>query len=145
MLPQPKVRTETIKGDLAGGLVAAVVSVSESIPYGLLVFASLGATAAAEGVMAGLYASIFAAFVAAILGGTQNLISGPRASTSVIMAVMVTTLAAAPDLDSHGGVPMAMALAFLGCSWRGPFRLPSGSPNWATSLSSHLTPSLRAS
>src|SRR5690349_3015306 len=103
--PRPRFANESLKGDLAGGFVAAVISVAESIPYGLLVFAPLGVVAGAEGVMAGLYASIFAAFVAAALGGTRGLISGPRASTSVIMATMVATLASAPDLNLHGGVP----------------------------------------
>jgi SulP family sulfate permease len=124
--PLPRLKTETIKGDIAGGLVAAVVSVSESIPYGLLVFASLGAASAAQGVMAGLYASIFAAFIAAVLGGTQNLITGPRASTSVIMATMVATLATAPELDAHGGAPIAMALAFLGVLLAGALQIVFG-------------------
>ncbi len=124
--PQPRIKAESLKGDLAGGLVAAVVSVSESIPYGLLVFASLGVAAAAEGVMAGLYASVFAAFVAAVFGGTQNLISGPRASTSVIMAAMVATLAAAPDLDAHGGASIAMALAFMGVFLAGLLQIGFG-------------------
>jgi SulP family sulfate permease len=124
--PRPRMRPESVKGDLAGGLVAAVVSVSESIPYGLLVFASLGVASAAEGVMAGLYASVFAAFVAAVFGGTQNLISGPRASTSVIMAAMVATLAAAPELEAHGGAAMAMALAFLGVFLAGVLQILFG-------------------
>lgn len=124
--PLPRARAEGLKGDLMGGLVAAVVSVSESIPYGLLVFAALGPAAAAQGVLAGLYASIFAAFVAAVLGRTQNLISGPRASTSVIMAAMVATLAAAPGLDAHGGAAMAMALAFLGVLLAGALQIGFG-------------------
>ena len=43
--PEPRHQTQTVQGDLAGGFVAAVVSVAESIPYGLLVFAPLGAAA----------------------------------------------------------------------------------------------------
>jgi SulP family sulfate permease len=103
----------TVAGDLSGALVAAVVSVSESIPYGLLVFAALGASFGAEGVMAGLYASIFAAVVAAALGGSRIMISGPRASTAVLMATIVATLAQAPGLEDHGGATMAVALTFL--------------------------------
>ncbi|MBL8628766.1 MAG: SLC26A/SulP transporter family protein [Rhodospirillaceae bacterium] len=124
--PRPRLKTDTLKGDLSGGFLAAVISVAESIPYGLLVFAPLGLAAAAEGVMAGLYASIFAAFVAALFGGTQNLISGPRASTSVIMAIMVATLAKAPDLNAHGGVPMAIALSFFGVLLAGALQILFG-------------------
>ncbi|MBL8644298.1 MAG: SulP family inorganic anion transporter, partial [Rhodospirillaceae bacterium] len=123
---RPRVNTETLKGDLTGGFVAAVISVAESIPYGLLVFAPLGAVAAASGVMAGLYASVFAALVAAVFGGTQNMITGPRASTSVIMAAMVASLAAAPGLAEHGGVPMAMALAFFGVLLVGAIQIAFG-------------------
>jgi SulP family sulfate permease len=127
--PRPKFANETLKGDLAGGFVAAVISVAESIPYGLLVFAPLGAAAAAQGVMAGLYASIFAAFVAAVLGGTKGLISGPRASTSVIMATMVASLASAPDLEAHGGVTMAIALSFFGVLCAGALQIAFGAAN----------------
>jgi SulP family sulfate permease len=124
--PRPRFKNDTIKGDLTGGFVAAVISVAESIPYGLLVFAPLGMAAAAQGVMAGLYASIFAAFVAALFGGTQNLISGPRASTSVIMATMTATLAASPNIDAHGGIPMAIALTFFGVFTAGAIQIAFG-------------------
>lgn len=126
--PKPRAVPQTLKGDLSGALLAAVISVSESIPYGMLVFAPLGAAAASLGVLSGLYASIFAALIAALFGGTQNLLSGPRAVTAVIAASMATTLAHAPDLDAHGGVPMAMALVFLGISLAGLLQITFG---WA--------------
>jgi SulP family sulfate permease len=116
----------SLRGDFAGASIAAVISIAESIPYGLMVFGALGATAMAYGPIAGLYASIFGALVAAILGGTPLLISGPRASTSVVMAAMVASVAAAPGLDDHGGVPMAMALVFLGVACAGAIELLFG-------------------
>lgn len=91
-----------------------------------MVFAPLGSTAAGYGPMAGLYASIFAAGVAALLGGTPLLISGPRASTSVIMAAMTASVAAIPDLDAHGGLPTALALVFLAIAAIGLLELVFG-------------------
>ncbi len=116
----------SLRGDFAGASIAAVISIAESIPYGLMVFAALGAAAGAYGSIAGLYASIFGAMVATLLGGTPLLISGPRASTSVVMAAMVAIVAAAPDVSGHGGVATALALVFLGVAAAGLLQLVFG-------------------
>lgn len=115
-----------IRGDFAGALLAAVISVAQSIPFGLLVFAPLGAIAMTYGPLAGLYASIFASLVAAIFGGTPLMVSGPRASTSVVMAAIVAMAAASPGLEDHGGVPMALSLTFLALALAGVVELLFG-------------------
>ncbi len=103
-----------LRGDLMGALVAAVITISESVPLGLMTFAALGTAFAGMGVIAGLYGAVAAGLVAALLGGTPRMISGPRASVAVIMASMVATAAQAPDLDQHGGPATAVALALFG-------------------------------
>ncbi len=111
---RPRADRGHIRGDLAGALVAAVITISESVPLGLMTFAALGAAFAGAGVIAGLYGAVAAGLVASLLGGAPRMISGPRASVAVIMGAMVATAAKAPDLAEHGGPAMAMALAFFG-------------------------------
>ena len=106
--------TATLRGDVTGALVAAVITISESVPLGLMTFAALGTAYAGMGVVAGLYGAVAAGLVAALLGGAPRMISGPRASVAVIMATMVAMVAEAPDLESHGGASMAIALAMFG-------------------------------
>jgi len=103
-----------LRGDVTGALVAAVVTISESVPLGLLAFAAFGASFVGMGVIAGLYGAVAAGLVAALFGGAPRMISGPRASVVVIMATMVSMAAAAPGLDEHGGPMTAVAIAFLG-------------------------------
>lgn len=117
---------DSLRGDLSGASIAAVISIAESIPYGLMVFGALGAAATAYGPIAGLYASIFGAVIAALFGGTPLLITGPRASTSVVMAAMVAIVAAAPDLTAHGGTSTAMALVFAGVALAGFLQIVFG-------------------
>ena len=106
--------TATLRGDVTGALVAAVITISESVPLGLMTFAALGTAFAGMGVVAGLYGAVAAGLVAALLGGAPRMISGPRASVAVIMATMVAMVANAPDLKAHGGASMAIALAMFG-------------------------------
>ncbi len=103
-----------LRGDLAGAFVGAIVTISESVPLGLLAFAALGTGFAGMGVIAGLYGAVAAGLIAALLGGAPRMISGPRASVVVIMATMVSTAAHAPGLDEHGGPATAAAIAIMG-------------------------------
>jgi SulP family sulfate permease len=103
-----------LRGDLAGALVAAVITISESVPLGLVAFAALGTAFAGMGVIAGLYGAVAAGLVAALLGGAPRMISGPRASVAVIMASMIAIVAGAPDIEQHGGATTAIALALFG-------------------------------
>ena len=103
-----------LRGDLAGAMIAAVITISESVPLGLMTFANLGAAFAGMGVIAGLYGAVAAGLVAALLGGAPRMISGPRASVAVVMASMVASIAAAPHLAEHGGPQTAVAIALFG-------------------------------
>ena len=73
---------EAFRGDLFGGLTAAVVSLPMALAFGVV--SGLGA-------LAGLYGAIAVGFFAAVFGGTRSLISGPTGPMSVVMAVIVTS------------------------------------------------------
>lgn len=70
-----------IKGDIFGGLTAAVVALPLALAFGV---------ASGLGAIAGLYGAIAVGFFAAIFGGTKSQISGPTGPMTVVMAVIVT-------------------------------------------------------
>ena len=69
-----------IRGDVLGGVTAAVVSLPVALAFGL---------AAGLGPAAGIYGALAVGFFAAVFGGTKSLISGPTGSMTVAMAVIV--------------------------------------------------------
>lgn len=70
----------TLRGDVLGGVTAAVVGLPVALAFGL---------AAGLGPAAGIYGAIAVGFFAAVFGGTKSLISGPTGSMTVAMAVIV--------------------------------------------------------
>ena len=90
-----------VKGDLFGGITAAVVALPLALAFGV----SSGA-----GAIAGLYGAIIVGFFAALFGGTPSQISGPTGPMTVVMGTVFTTLVAGnPD-----NIPVAFTVVFLG-------------------------------
>ena len=75
------------RGDLTGGLTAAVVALPLALAFGN---AALGF----GGAIYGLYGAIINGFLAAMFGGTPAQVSGPTGPMSVTVAGVVSTLAA---------------------------------------------------
>ena len=93
----------TFRGDIFGGVTAAVVGLPVAIAFGI---------ASGLGALAGLYGAIAVGFFAAVFGGTRSQISGPTGPMSVAMAVIVT--ANADDLSkAFTIVVMAGAIQIL--------------------------------
>jgi len=78
-----------LRGDLTGGLVAAVVSIPMSIGFGLLAFAPFGEQFLSIGILAGLYGAIFLGLVALVLGARTVTIYAPRS----LIAFMIGSIA----------------------------------------------------
>ena len=72
---------QTFRGDVFGGVTAAVVGLPVALAFGV---------ASGLGALAGLYGAIAVGFFAAIFGGTRSQISGPTGPMSLAMAVIVT-------------------------------------------------------
>ena len=72
----------TLKGDIFGGVTAAVVGLPVALAFGV---------ASGLGAVAGIYGAIAVGFFAAVFGGTKSQISGPTGPMTVAMAVIVTT------------------------------------------------------
>ena len=75
----------TFRGDLFGGVTAAVVGLPVSLAFGV---------ASGLGAIAGMYGAVAVGFFAAVFGGTKSQISGPTGPMAVAMAVIVTSHAA---------------------------------------------------
>ena len=78
----------SFRGDLLGGLTAAIISLPMGLAFGIQ--SELGAEA-------GLYTAVVLAIVAAIIGGTKTLISDPTGPMTVIAATVVSL-----GLSTHG-------------------------------------------
>ena len=99
-----------LRGDLLGGLTAAVVALPLALAFGN---AALGP----GGAIYGLYGAIITGFLAALLGGTPAQVSGPTGPMSVTVAGVVSSLAAVgvnQDLSAGEILPMVMAAVVIG-------------------------------
>ena len=83
-LRRPQYNLRTLRGDVLGGITAAVVGLPVALAFGL---------AAGLGPAAGIYGAVAVGFFAAVFGGTRSLISGPTGSMTVAMAVIVAAYA----------------------------------------------------
>ncbi len=74
-------RFGVLKGDIFGGVTAAVVGLPVALAFG---------EASGLGALAGIYGAIAVGFFAAVFGGTKSQISGPTGPMAVAMAAVVT-------------------------------------------------------
>ena len=95
---------KNLRGDLFGGLTAAIVALPLALAFGV----SSGA-----GAVAGLYGAVFIGFFAALCGGTPSQISGPTGPMTVVIATVFATLTASAD-DPATGLAMAFTVVVLG-------------------------------
>ena len=99
-----------LRGDLFGGVTAAVVALPLALAFGN---AALGE----GGAVYGLYGAVVVGFFAALFGGTPSQVSGPTGPMSVAVAGVVATLAALgvnQDLAAGELLPLVMAAVVLG-------------------------------
>jgi len=98
------------KGDLFGGVTAAVIALPMALAFGV---------ASGAGAEAGLYGAVLIGLFAAVFGGTPTLISEPTGPMTVVFtAVIATMMAANPE--------QGMAMAFTTVMLTGLFQLLFG-------------------
>ena len=102
-----------IRGDIYGGLTAAVVALPLAMAMGV---------ASGVGPIAGMYGAIFVGFFAALFGGTPSQVSGPTGPMTVVMAaIFIQYTGMFPDDPAHGA-----ALAFTVVIMGGLFQILFG-------------------
>ena len=99
-----------VRGDLFGGLTAAVIALPMALAFGF---------ASGAGAEAGLYGAIIVGFFAALFGGTPTLISEPTGPMTVVITGVIASLVAA---DPDNG----MAMAFTVVMMAGAFQIAIG-------------------
>jgi len=82
-------RIERLKGDVFGGITAAVIALPLALAFGV---------ASGAGPVAGLYGAFFVGFFAAVFGGTPAQISGPTGPMTVVMASILTKFSHEPAM-----------------------------------------------
>lgn len=92
---------KTVRGDLFGGVTAAVVSLPLALAFGV---------ASGAGPMAGIYGAILVGLFASLFGGTSTLISEPTGPMTVVMTAVLTTMMAQ---NPENGVFMAFTVVML--------------------------------
>ncbi len=90
-----------LRGDLFGGLTAAIVSLPLALAFGV---------ASGAGPVAGLYGAVCVGFFAALFGGTPTLISEPTGPMTVVMTAIVANMTAA---NPENGLAMAFTVVML--------------------------------
>ena len=96
-----KIHFRNVKGDIFGGITAAVIALPMALTFGV---------ASGAGASAGLWGAILIGFFAALFGGTPTLISEPTGPMTVVMTAVVASLIAAnPD----NGLAMAFTVVML--------------------------------
>nr|VFJ72104.1 MAG: sulfate permease, SulP family [Candidatus Kentron sp. FM]VFJ72242.1 MAG: sulfate permease, SulP family [Candidatus Kentron sp. FM]VFK17065.1 MAG: sulfate permease, SulP family [Candidatus Kentron sp. FM] len=103
-----------LRGDIYGGLTAAVVALPLALAFGV----SSGA-----GPVAGLYGAIFVGFFAAMFGGTPSQISGPTGPMTVVMAAIFTQYTALYPNDPLTGAALAFTVVIMGGAFQIVFGL----------------------
>ncbi len=88
-----------LKGDIFGGITAAIIALPMALAFGV----SSGA-----GASAGLWGAILVGFFASLFGGTPTLISEPTGPMTVVMTTVIAKLTA-----SHPEKGMAMAFTVV--------------------------------
>ena len=137
---------KNIRGDVLGGITAAVVALPLALAFGN---AALGP----GGAIYGLYGAVVVGFLAALFGGTPSQVSGPTGPMSVTVAGVVAGLAAVGvprDLSAGQILPLVMAAVVIGGLFQILFgilklgRLRDGTPSGISPiLSIALSPKIK--
>jgi SulP family sulfate permease len=95
------ISTTNIKGDLFGGVTAAIVALPLALAFGV---------ASGAGAAAGLWGAVLVGLFAALFGGTPSLISEPTGPMTVVMTAVIASLTAR---NPENGLAMAFTVVML--------------------------------
>ena len=115
-----------VSGDFSGGLASAVVSITGNIAAGVVAFAPLGPEYTAQGILAGMLSSIVAGLLASLSGGAPGMVSGPKATTAMAFAALLTQLQATGQFNTTESTDLLLALAFSAVLISGSVRILLG-------------------
>lgn len=105
----------TLKGDIAGGVSAGVLTIPVSMGYGILALQPLGDGYVSYGVVAGLLSAIVVLLAGTLFGGSAGFMYTPRSVVTLIMAAVVLEgVVRGPAAGAaHGDVERTLTLVFF--------------------------------
>src|SRR5688572_8082951 len=102
------------RGDIAGGLTAAVVLLAIEGSYGLIAYSRLGPEQAPLGFVLGVCSAAIVSGTMFVLGGRGPLLSGPSAAMALLVPTLIGALVIDPRFLSADGRPaIPLLLAFI--------------------------------
>jgi SulP family sulfate permease len=111
--------THNLKGDVFGGLTAAVVALPLALAFGIQAFGSIDAdnigNIGAIGALAGLVGAIMVGFFASLFGGTPAHINGPTGPMTVVTASLISGIWASSQTHSIETVLVTLSLSGICC------------------------------
>jgi SulP family sulfate permease len=96
-----RIHFRNLRGDIFGGITAAVIALPMALAFGV---------ASGAGAAAGLYGAVLVGFFAALFGGTPTLISEPTGPMTVVMTAVIASLTAA---NPENGLAMAFTVVMM--------------------------------
>ncbi len=97
-----RIHFRNLRGDLFGGITAAIIALPMALAFGV---------ASGAGAAAGLYGAVLVGFFAALFGGTPTLISEPTGPMTVVMTAVIANLTAN---NPENGMAMAFTVVIMG-------------------------------
>ncbi|MGD1904549.1 MAG: SulP family inorganic anion transporter [Leptolyngbyaceae cyanobacterium] len=96
-----RINFRNVRGDLFGGVTAAIIALPMALAFGV---------ASGAGAVSGLWGAVLVGFFAALFGGTPTLISEPTGPMTVVMTAVIANLTAA---DPENGLAMAFTVVMM--------------------------------
>ena len=96
-----QIHFRNLRGDIFGGVTAAVIALPMALAFGV---------ASGAGAAAGLWGAVLVGFFAALFGGTPTLISEPTGPMTVVMTAVVASMVAA---NPENGMAMAFTVVMM--------------------------------
>lgn len=96
-----RINFHNLRGDLFGGVTAAVIALPMALAFGV---------ASGAGASAGLWGAVLVGFFAALFGGTPTLISEPTGPMTVVMTAVIANLTAS---NPENGLAMAFTVVMM--------------------------------
>ena len=96
-----RIHFRNLRGDIFGGVTAAIIALPMALAFGV---------ASGAGAAAGLWGAVLVGFFAALFGGAPTLISEPTGPMTVVMTAVIANLTATnPD----NGLAMAFTVVMM--------------------------------
>ena len=99
-----RIHFRNLRGDIFGGLTAAIIALPMALAFGV---------ASGAGPAAGLYGAVLVGFFAALFGGTPTLISEPTGPMTVVLTSVVAQMIAAQDGNREAGLALAFTVVVM--------------------------------